>query len=359
MSIKIGVLLDPYNEKEPGGLGRSIFELCKALIEVDTQNSYIVYVKKTLSQPLQFRGSHWSVVPLNVKRLWFAGGFGMDRTLDAYVFFTPVVPLFFKPKKSIVVALDFAYLSIPAQSIKDKLQAMLLYRIHKRSLTLATKIVAISEQTKQDTVRHFGIAPEKIVVRYIGYIEPSKEKKELPVPSKYFLFAGVLKERKNVVGIIRAFAEFSKHETEHHLLVAGKRDGSYAHSLLALVEGLGITNRVQFLGYVTNEQLAYLYSKATALVFPSLIEGFGMPALEAMSVGLPVITSDQGALAEVAGSAALLVDPYNPSGIAAAMNRIATEVNVGQELRIKGYERVQEFSWKKTAQGLVSDIEKL
>jgi len=266
---------------------------------------------------------------------------------------------FFKPKKSIVVALDFAYLDIPNSSIKEQVRARLLYFIHRRSLRLATKIIAISTQTKEDIIRHFAIEASKIEMVPIGYIEPPKEHTKISTPEKFFLFAGVLKERKNVLGIIRAFELFIASHADFSLLIAGKTQGAYYEQCRALAKKLGIEERVQFLGYVTDTELAYLYSKATAFVFPSFIEGFGMPVLEAMNMGLPVITSNQGALAEVAGNAALLVDSTNVNSITEAMNRIATDAALSRELKEKGLLRAAQFSWQKTAGKILEIITNL
>ncbi len=349
--MNIGLLVDPYGEKSPGGLGRSIFEMTKAILAADPGNTYTVYLKRQPPSPPALPGSNWSLKVLGAKYLWLTGAWGMRRDLDAYIFFTPVTPLFFRPKKAIVVALDFAYLDIPATSARGRVGAWLLRRLHGRSLRLATRVVAISEQTKADVVRHFGVSADKIDVVYIGYVAPVSVPRAMDVPTPFFLFAGVLKERKNVAGVIRAFAQSNSTHT-HHLLIAGKGGGTYEQLLRELVQSLGLAPRVHFLGYVRDDELAYLYHTATALVFPSYIEGFGMPVLEAMSVGLPVITSNQGALAEVAGDAALLVDPHDPSSIARAMDALATDDALCTALRTKGLVRAHQFSWEACAEQL-------
>lgn len=349
------MLLNPYGEKSPGGLGRSIFEVAKNLIELDHQNSYTLYFKdKNASRP-SFLGKHWTYTGLGSRLLWLTGAFGMDRTLDAYIFFTPIIPFFLRPKRSIVFALDFAYWSMRS-SWRGELSARMLFFLHKRALRQADAIVAISEETKQSVIELFGIPAERIRVVSFSYMPLGEKKEALLVPDSFFLFAGVLKERKNVAGIIRAFSLFARSDTRYELLIAGKQSGEYAESLRLVARELGIEKRVRFVGYVTDAELAYLYSKARALVFPSFIEGFGMPVLEAMHAGLPVITSNHGALAEVAGDAALLVDPSHPEDIAAAMSRIATDTVLCKELREKGLVRAGQFSWQKTAKEILEVI---
>ncbi len=353
--MKIGLLLHPYGEKSPGGLGRSIFEMAKNLVELDRQNSYTVYFKDEGMPRPPFAGAHWTYKGLGSRALWLTGAFGMDRSLDAYVFFTPVIPFFLKPKRSIVFALDFAYWKM-RRSWREKLSAGMLFLLHKYALRRADAVIAISEETKQDVIRLFGVPEERITVIQLSYVPLGEEKEALPVPDDFFLFAGVLKERKNVAGIIKAFAVFARNNRSYNLLIAGKQGGAYAESLTQLARELGVEERVRFIGYVTDGQLAYLYSKARALVFPSLIEGFGMPVLEAMHAGLPVITSSTGALAEVAADAALLIDPRDPAGIAAAMARIATDAELRGVLKEKGLSRSTQFSWQKTAREILEII---
>mgnify|MGYP001576057997 FL=1 len=326
------MVLDPYGEAQPSGLGRAIFEMAKA-IAAQGADSYITYLKRTHGYSWLRRGS-------------------LDPMLDLYIFFTPVIPYFFKPKKSIVVAHDFAYLETPG------VRALLIKHLHSRSLRKATAIVAVSEQTKREIVRLFRIPERKITVVPNGSV-PLPAPQALQTPEHFFLFAGVLKERKNVLGIIRAFAEFAPAHPGFFLLLAGKKQGAYYEQALRLVEDLGLKERARFLGYVTDGELAYLYTKAEALVFPSFIEGFGMPVLEAFALGLPVITSKSGALAEVAGDAALLVDPQDPSDIARAMARLAADRGLHRAYSTKGFERAKAFSWEKTGRdfnALISSI---
>jgi glycosyltransferase involved in cell wall biosynthesis len=357
-TMRIGMLLNPYGEKSPGGLGRSIFEVAKNLIELDRGNSYTLYFKEKEAPRPSFSGEHWTYKGLGSRVLWLTGTFGMDRTLDAYIFFTPIIPFFLRPKRSIVFALDFAYWSYRG-SWRDELSAKMLFFLHKRALQHADAVVAISEETKQNVMRFFHVPAERITVVPLSYIPLGEKKEPLPVPNDFFLFVGVLKERKNVAGIIKAFALFARTNETYELLIAGKRGGVYAESLVRLARELGVGKRVRFLGYVTDAQLAYLYSKARAFVFPSFIEGFGMPVLEAMHAGLPVITSKSGALAEVAGDAALLVDPARPEDIATAMSRIAGDTALRAALKEKGLLRAEQFSWQKTAREILEIVTNL
>lgn len=332
--MKIGLFIHPYSKTAPGGLGRANALLSEALIQVDAADSFTLYTK-------QGRGP-----------LWLTGGQRLDSTLDAYVFFTPLIPLFFTPKKSIVIVHDLAYRSMKPRSLKEYATYLVLGFLHARSLRIATRIAAVSQATKDDIIRQFGIAAEKITVVPIGFMPLPETGTPLEVPEKFILFAGVLKERKNVSGVIRAFTRFHEAQPGFKLLIAGATSGTYYRSLVKLVESLSLTNAVQFTGYVTNEELSYLYAKARAFVFPSLLEGFGMPVLEAMHAGTPVVTSNLGALAEVAGNAAVLVDPNDSESIANGIARAALDSVERDDLIRRGRARAAEFSWEKAGTAL-------
>lgn len=357
--MRIGLLIHPCEPEKPGGLGRSNFALVETLLRESTEHSYVIYLKG-VPRPMPF-----STYPRTTVRftgpgpLWLTGALALDPTLDAYIFFSPIIPLFFRPHKSVVIVFDFAFLEMTARSLKERFSNWFLYRLQSRSLRMATNIVAISNATRNGVVRHFGIPQEKVKTMHIGYMPLPAETKFLPVPEKFFLFPGVLKERKNIAGIIRAFALFQTEHSEHALLIAGKKEGAYYESLVRLVRELGIETQVRFVGYVRNDELAYLYEKAVALVFPSFVEGFGMPVLEAMHAGLPVITSNTGALAEVAGDAAILVNPRDVASIAQALSALAQDKALRDTLRKRGYVHAAEFSWQKAARILLAHVTSL
>jgi glycosyltransferase involved in cell wall biosynthesis len=357
--MRIGLLVHPCDPEKPGGLGRSNFALAEALLQEGGEHSYVVYLKGD-PKPTPFSAfSNVQVVFLGTGPLWLTGGRLLDPSLDAYVFFGPIIPLGFSPKKSVVIIFDFAFLTIPARSVKERVSSWFLYLLQARALRLATHVLAISEATRQEALRYFKLAPLKVSVMHVAYMALSSEAKPLAVPDRYFLFAGVLKERKNVANIIRAFALVHAEHPDAALVIAGKPEGEYYRSLVALVQELRVGSAVHFAGYVTDAELAYLYQKAIALVFPSLLEGFGMPVLEAMHAGLPVVTSNTGALAEVAGDAALLADPQSPKAIAEGMSSLLANGNLRESLRTKGYARAAEFSWEASARMLRATLSRI
>ena len=274
---------------------------------------------------------------------------------DIYIFNTPVLPLFFKPRRSIVIAHDVGYLYLARKTIS--LRFLRFY--HGWSLRRAHKIVAVSEKTKQDLTAYFKVLPKKIEVIYWGFPNIcALEEQTVKVPRKFFLSVGVLKERKNALTTLEAFAEFTRVNSEYHLVFAGKGSGPYFEKLERFAQEHNLQNRVHFLGFVSDQQLSFLYKHATALVFPSIVEGFGFLVFEAFACGLPVIASKGTSLEEIAGGAAIMVDPKNPDEITRALRAIiGREISVAPEFAAQGYARAKNFTWEKTAQRYLEVID--
>jgi len=353
--MKIGIILHPFDEDKPAGLGRYIFDLTKNLVESDKDNEYIIYLKNRPRNKLSFNGENWRVEVLGFGKLWRDFGLFFAPKSDIYIFNTPVMPLFFKPKKSIVIALDFAYKYFESKNIKEKIRNFLLFRMNKFALRRADKIVSISEATKKDIINFFEILPSKIEVIYPGFKNICLLKpKETDVPKKYFLFVGVVKERKNVFNIIRAFAEFKKRDKQDYkLVVVGKGKGEYYESILSFVSEEKLTEEIIFKDFVEDNELCHIYKYAEALVFPGLVEGFGFPLLEAMACGLPVVTSNRSSLSEVVGDAVLKVNPEDIKEISGAMEKICENEELKRDLIKKGVDRVKYFSWQKSCRQLL------
>jgi glycosyltransferase involved in cell wall biosynthesis len=229
----------------------------------------------------------------------------------------------------------------------------------------AKKIITISEATKNDTVSFFNVEPQKVSVVYPGFTricDLNPDNVEIPV-GQFFFFVGTLKERKNVFNIVQGFISFKKNNSDkpHKLVIAGKynKRSGYIKKILKFIEKKNSQGDIIFLEHITDAQLSFLYKNAEALLFPSRLEGFGLPVLEAMDCGLPVITSNQSSLAEVGGDAAILVDPYDIDDIAQAIKKMATDNTLKQELISKGHTQAQKFSWEKAAKELLQVISKV
>jgi glycosyltransferase involved in cell wall biosynthesis len=226
-------------------------------------------------------------------------------------------------------------------------------RIVPWGLRLSRRVIADSESTRADVVRHFGLTRQAISVVYPGYDPatyfPDNGHASPPATDPaYVLYVGNLFPHKNLGRLIDAFAMLHR-RVPVRLVIRGHGRPAYARGLHAQVETLGLSRAVQFLGYAEGRSLRELYLGAACLAFPSLGEGFGLPVLEAMACGLPVITARVSSLPEVAGEAAVLIDPADVGELAEAMHRVVTRPEVRAELRRRGLERVKQFSWRRTA----------
>jgi len=351
--VKIGFVLHPYNEKNPGGLERAILGWLEALIAHDRENEYIIFLKNPPVTYPKFTGSNWHIEILG------GGYFWLERLknfpADIYIFNTPVLPVIFRPKKSVVVAFDFPYKHLPSSGVREWLFRKFIGLYHKRSFKRAGSVIATSDSTREDVIKLFGVPSEKVKTIPHGFTkvcELAEEKVELP-DSPFFLYVGVIKERKNVLGIIKAFELFKKNNpgTSHKLAIGGRFGiGNYHDQIKKYLQNHHLERDVALLGYVSQNQLSFVYRRAEALVSPTFIDGFGLPVLEAMSCGIPVITSNVSGPAELGrGGAAILVDPYNIESIAESMGKITKNSELRKTLISAGFTRASEFTWERTA----------
>jgi glycosyltransferase involved in cell wall biosynthesis len=213
-------------------------------------------------------------------------------------------------------------------------------------LQQAIHIICNSQATAQDMVDYYGLAASKITPIPLAHDTSHFQYLDLPTQD-YFIYIGRSDPYKNLGRIIQALAKLPK---RFQLFIVGPYDDRYIPPLLTQAAELGIANQIKVLDYVPYKELPRLINQAIALVFPSLWEGFGFPVLEAMACGTPVITSNLASLPEVAGDAALLVNPYSVEELAAAMHSVATDEGVRSHLRNRGLARASQFSWQKTGQ---------
>ncbi|MDY6941075.1 MAG: glycosyltransferase family 1 protein [Cyanobacteriota bacterium] len=229
-----------------------------------------------------------------------------------------------------------------------------------RVLDRALHILCDSTATAEDLTNLMGVPPEKITPILLAY--DADRFRDLQMrESNYFFYIGRHHPYKNLERLIAAFArvaftQFDDRDVE--LWIAGPPDGRYTPQLEAQARELGVGERVKFLGYVDEEKLPAILNQAIALVMPSLWEGFGLPVLEAMACGTPVITSNLASLPEVAGDAALLVDPYKTSEIAAAMETILKDDTARSQLRQTSLARARQFSWSQSGQATLEVLQR-
>jgi glycosyltransferase involved in cell wall biosynthesis len=224
-------------------------------------------------------------------------------------------------------------------------------------LAQAQHIICNSNSTAKDISDFYHINYSKITAISLAHdanhFRPLNQSyKDRILPSRYYLYIGRYDPHKNLHRLVVAFAGLTNNE-DYELWLAGPLDKRYTPILQAHVKELGITERVKFLNYVSYNDLPKIINNAIALVFPSLWEGFGFPVLEAMACGTPVITSNISSLPEVAGDAAILINPYDTQEITEAMKIIATDTQLRERLAICGINRANQFSWEKTGEATV------
>lgn len=224
----------------------------------------------------------------------------------------------------------------------------------------ADHIITISEYSKREIVEHFGIAPEKISVTPLGVDARFFERfdvasrndilRRLELPEQFFLFVGTLQPRKNLERVLSAHASLPMRlQAEVPLVVVG-RAGWGCDALVARLNDIQRRRTVRWLKYLPDHEVRCLMQSAQAMVFPSLCEGFGLPVVEAFASGLPVITSNTTSLPEVAGDAALLVNPENTAEIGDAMRQVLENLALSERLSVAGLQRARELSWQVCAQ---------
>lgn len=356
----IGIILHPYGEEKPGGLSRTIFEWTSALLRNDRENQYLIFLKNNLGHQPALPGNP-EIASLGGGKLWL-DNLRRFPELDLCLFQTPVLPPIYKPKRAVIIAQDFPYKHLKPKDINERIKNNFIFRYHRRSLIRAQAVIAVSEATKDDLIKFFKVPEEKIEVIPMGYKNIcALPEAHIDLPRKFFLYAGVIKERKNILNIVKAFSLFKKNQqgSLEKLVLAGKDEGDYADGIKQFTRKNNLATEIVFLGYLNDYQLSAAYRRAIAFVFPSLVEGFGFPVLEAMSCGVPVITSNIMGPSEIGKDAALLVDPRSPKAIAEAMRKIVSDKNLRAELIRKGLARAKEYSWDKTALRTLDLIRKL
>lgn len=320
------------------------YQLLKHLSEIDQTNHYYVYLRPGTTPGNWPDNFHFKTLPY--PRLWTQIGLALQTFKDPLdVLFVPshTLPLVRKPGlKTVLTVHDLGAEYLPAMhQFKQRLYLGLMTRFQLRS---ATRLIAVSKATKQDLTTRIGIPSRKISVIYEGFNDTLRHTKDHydGLKSKYLLFVGTIQPRKNLYRLIQAYRNAN---IGHDLVLAGSR-GWMSDPIFQLGNE---TPGVHFLGYVPDSDLPKLYSGATAFVFPSLFEGFGLPVLEAFACDCPVLTSNSSSLPEVAGDAAIMVDPYSVEDIKRGLQKVVDPAT-RQALIKKGRVQLKKFSWTRAAE---------
>ncbi len=273
--------------------------------------------------------------------------------LHSLAFVTPLL----SPCPAVVTIYDLSFILLPRNFRHGRRLYLALFS--RLSARKARRIITISESTRRDTVRWLNVPSEKIDVVYCGVDQafhplPEEEvasfRQKYGLPERFILFVGTIEPRKNVARLIEAYSLLGDGQIK---LVIGGARGWFYKEVFVRLEELGLTDNVLFPGYIPPAELPLWYNAAELFVYPSLYEGFGLPPLEAMACGTPVITSNVSSLPEVVGEAGLTVDPMDSKGLAEAIHRVLGDETLRQSMREQGLARAGRFSWAKAARETV------
>jgi glycosyltransferase involved in cell wall biosynthesis len=223
----------------------------------------------------------------------------------------------------------------------------------------AARIIAVTEAMKQEICEHLNVQPDRVSVtpeapRRSFHAVPAAEsdtlRKQLQLEPEFLLFVGTIEPRKNLVTLVRALDQIARQTSLRPQLAIAGGEGWLMEEFYSLIDQQGLRERIRFLGYTPDEQLRALFSACRICVYPSLYEGFGLPPLEAMACGAPVITSGIPAIAETVGDAAVLVDPLDANALAASIIELWNSEEQRRNLSELGMKRAAEFTWERTAQ---------
>ena len=354
-------------ERETGN-ERYTLNLITKLAQVDTENQYSLLVTEPayLKSALGTLPKNFACLPVwpatNLLRVAWA----MPRTchrIGAAVLHISYTAPPICPCATVVTVHDIAYEFFPEFfSLRDRL---LLSHTVPFSCRRASRIIAVSEQTKQDLIQRYGLSSEKIRVVYeaaeerfspeISTEDMTRVRRKYADGQHYILALGNIQPRKNLDRLVDAFATLVADGVignDLSLVIAGQSQW-HGSDIYQHVERKGLAKHVHFPGYMPDEDLPALYRGAEVFVFPSLYEGFGLPPLEAMACGTPVICSNASSLPEVVGGAAILFDPTDTDALAQALHHVLVDEPRRRELALAGLERASLFSWEKAARETV------
>jgi glycosyltransferase involved in cell wall biosynthesis len=368
--MRIGLLAHLLSFREgyrQAGVSRYIEYLLRNLPDVlDPADELAAFAGSAARNPVRLRDlpasihwqwSRWPTSKIPMRILWeqIAAPVVMTRQrVDLIHGPVNVVPL--ASRRPVVVTIhDLAFLEYPEQY--PRLQRRYLKAMTSASARRSTRVITVSNFTRTDVAARLGVDESKIVSIPNGVSEeflPLQQTAELTrfredkrLPAEFLLFIGTLQPRKNLVGLLRAYARLDG-ENRLPLYVVGGEGWMYS-DIFDEVNRLGISKEVHFPGYAASETLPLWYSAATAFIYPSFYEGFGLPVLEAMACGTPVITSNRTSLPEVVGDAGILVDPGDPDDMANAIRRMLADTAFRETLARKGQTQAQRYTWQRTA----------
>lgn len=340
------------------GVNQYAFGLLHALNKVDRQNTYHIYLESAPLPDLPKQTQRWQYKVTGPAKFWTQWKLPLQlfrAKPRPDVFFTPshYAPRW-SPVPRVVSIMDLGFFRFPQQFKKKDLWQLSNWTEY--SVRKAAHILAISESTKRDIVGYYKVPANKVTVTYPGYdkekfkhpiskLQIDRVKKKYKIKGDYLLFLSVLKPSKNIEGLVEAYGLLLNHQ----LVIAGSKGWLY-ETIFKKVRELGLEKRVIFTDFVPDELVPPLMAGAKAFVLPSFWEGFGIPVVEAMATGCPVIVSNVASLPEIVGDAGILVDPYDPKSIAGGLAQVVSAPESQYNTLVKkSLSQAQKFDWEKTA----------
>jgi len=366
-------------DKNPAGISRVVLEFLKKVLMSDRKNDYILIfdsldMKDFVSYYLRHLKKKVKIVILPFKLMTISDIIYLPKVLDDQgidVYYLPYYitsPFHKKKYKTIITVFDLIHFYYP--KLKTSLARKFFHRfrfISKIIFKRVDQIITISVNTSRDLVRSFHVPTKKIKMIYMGVsdvfrpIDPKRSRllmsEKYGVKKKYILYVGRNEPHKNIKALILAYHLLPEDlRNEYKLVLVGKEDLKYSEGIRGLIKKYGLGNDVVFTGYVEDSELPFIYSAASVFVFPSFYEGFGLPILEAMACGVPVVASNTSSLPEVGGEAATYTDPCNVKEMSGKIQRFLEDDTYRQEMVTRGFLQVKRFTWFSAANNLLGSF---
>ncbi|MBI2133047.1 glycosyltransferase family 4 protein [Candidatus Woesearchaeota archaeon] len=359
--MKIAIITDE-TEGNAVGMGTYILNLTENILKTDRENEYFLIHRKKEEHRI-YSMANEIIIPYNPKFPFstIRNFITLPKELRKHNFDiihhpTNIGPFAFKSvwptKKGKCIQTIHDLIPLLFKNTHEKAVRMAFEHILPRVARNCDKIITVSQASKRDIISRLKVSANKISVIYEAASDIYKpQKRSNPLlkygaNGEYILFVGALEPKKNLTTLIKAYSMLRN--KDHKLVLCGKK-GWYYKDILGEIMKHGIERDVIFTGYVPLEEMPAMYSNASVFCFPSLYEGFGLPVLEAMKCGVPVIASNTGSIPEIAGNAAIFTDPNDPKELSEKIDETITSKKLKETLKRKGIEQASKFSWKKTA----------
>ncbi len=361
----IGIDGNEANVQKRVGISEYAYQLILEFSKLKTDHKFIIYLKDKPISDMPTPSANFTYRIIGPRKMWTQFGLPLSLYFGKRpdIFFSPThyAPRF-SPIPTAIAIMDLSYIYFP--DLFNKKDLYQLQNWSKYSIKNAAAIFTISNSSQNDIIKEYAVDSQKIHPIYLGIKSNESIKnysmddlrKKFGIESDYILFVGTLQPRKNITRLIEAFSQIKNDKL--NLVIVGKRGWQYT-DILSAPEKYGIENKVKFLDFVADEDLPSLYKNAVCFALPSLYEGFGLPVLEAMKFGCPVVTSNVSSLPEAGGDAALYFDPNDTSDIAKVLTKVISDAKLREEMIKKGYNQIKKFSWEKTAKETLNVLESI